>query len=108
MQAICREAELDCEIAPTAWDGIIPALNSGRIDMIFISMSITEARSEVVDFSEPYYRGSTLVAGRKRMEFEPTPEGLAGKVLGVQGSTSHERYAHQHFTDTSRRPGMSP
>jgi polar amino acid transport system substrate-binding protein len=100
MQAICREADLECEITPTAWDGIIPALNSGRIDMIFNSMSITEARSEVIDFSEPYYRGSTLVAGPEGMDLQPTPEGLAGKVLGVQGSTIHERYANKHFTDS--------
>lgn len=100
MQAVCREAELECEIAPTAWDGIIPALNSGRIDMIFNSMSITEARDEVIDFTEPYYRGATLVAGLKDLEMEPTAEGLAGKILGVQGATIHERYANKHFPDT--------
>ena len=41
MEAICEEAKLDCVVTPTAWDGIIPALMSKKIDMIIGSMSIT-------------------------------------------------------------------
>ena len=37
-KAICAEAKLDCVITPVAWDGIIPALTSKKIDMIIGSM----------------------------------------------------------------------
>ena len=30
MDAICKEAKLDCELVATAWDGIIPALIAGK------------------------------------------------------------------------------
>ena len=50
MEAICAEAKLDCVITPVAWDGIIPALTSEKIDMIVGSMSITEERLKTIDF----------------------------------------------------------
>src|SRR6478672_9949408 len=43
-KAVCAQAKLDCVITPVAWDGIIPALTSKKIDMIIGSMSITEER----------------------------------------------------------------
>lgn len=100
MQAICAEADLDCVITPTAWDGIIPSLNSGRIDMIFNSMSINEKRAKQVDFSIPYYRGGVLMAADKNADIEITPESLADKVIGVQGSTIHQAYVEKHFPNS--------
>lgn len=41
---------------PMAWDGIIPALNAKQIDMVCSGMSITPQRSEVVQFSDPYWK----------------------------------------------------
>ncbi len=32
--AVCKEAKLDCVVTPVAWDGIIPALTTGKIDML--------------------------------------------------------------------------
>ena len=95
--AICAAAELTCEITPTAWDGIIPALTSQRIDAIMASMSITPERLETIDFSDKYYNTPTVIVGPRSMEFDATPEGLAGKILGVQVSTVHQSYAQAYF-----------
>lgn len=97
INAVCAAAEMECEITPTAWDGIIPALVSGRIDAIMASMSITEDRLQTIDFSDPYYNTPTVIVGQRGMEMEATPEGLAGMVLGVQVSTIHQTYAQQYF-----------
>jgi polar amino acid transport system substrate-binding protein len=97
MNAICDEAGLDCVITPVSWDGIIPALTTSRIDMIIGSMSITPERLQTIDFSDKYYNTPTIIIGDKSLEFEPTPEGLADKVLGVQVSTIHQAYAVKHF-----------
>ena len=97
IDAICTAAELDCVLTETAWDGIIPALISGRIDAIMASMSITEERAQVVDFSEPYYNTPTIIVGQRDIEMDATPEGLAGKVLGVQVATIHQSYAQTYF-----------
>ncbi|MCA2010572.1 transporter substrate-binding domain-containing protein [Pararhodobacter sp. CCB-MM2] len=97
INAVCEAAELECEITPTAWDGIIPALVSGRIDAIMASMSITEDRLQTIAFSDPYYNTPTVIVGQRGMEMDATPEGLAGMVLGVQVSTIHQTYAQTYF-----------
>lgn len=99
MNAVCEAAEIECEVTPIAWDGIIPALTSGRIDMIMSSMSITAEREETIDFSDKYYNTPTAIVASKGAEIEPTTEGLSGKILGVQVSTVHEDYARAHFPD---------
>jgi len=98
-EAICAEAKLNCVITPVAWDGIIPALTSKKIDIIVGSMSITEERMKTIDFTDKYYNTPTAIIGPKDVEFEATPEGLAGKVLGVQTATTHAAYAKKHFGD---------
>ena len=97
MNAVCAKAKLTCEIAPTAWDGIIPALTSNKIDMIIASMSITDERLKTIDFSEKYYNTPTAVIAAKGSGIKPTADGLKGKILGVQVSTIHEAYARKYF-----------
>lgn len=81
----------------TAWDGLIPALNSKKIDAIINSMSITDERKKSIDFSDKYYNTPGGIIGSKDAKFEATPEGLKGKIIGVQVSTVHEAYAKKHF-----------
>ena len=95
--AVCAEAKLECVITPVAWDGIIPALTSSKIDVIAASMSITAERSKTIDFSDKYYNTPTAVAVAKDADIAPTPEGLSGKIIGVQVSTIHEVYVRKHF-----------
>jgi len=97
-EAICKAAKLDCEITPVAWDGIIPALTSRKIDAIFASMSITAERMQTIDFSDKYYNTPAAVMGPKADKFTATPEGLKGKIIGVQVATIHENYAKKYFT----------
>jgi polar amino acid transport system substrate-binding protein len=98
MNAICKQAALECVITPTAWDGIIPALTSGQIDVIMSSMSITNERKKTIDFSDKYYNTPAMVVVAKDSAITPDPAGLTGKILGVQVSTTHEAYAQKYFT----------
>lgn len=99
--AVCKEAKLDCVITPVAWDGIIPALTTKKIDMIVGSMSITEERLKTIDFSDKYYNTPTSVMGPKDEKFDATPASLAGKIIGVQVSTIHADYVKKHFADAA-------
>lgn len=101
INALCKAKEMDCVITPVAWDGIIPALTSGQIDTIMASMSITEERQKTIDFSDKYYNTPAYVVGTKGVEMAPTAEGLAGKIIGVQSSTTHEAYVQKHFAPTA-------
>ncbi len=51
---LCRRAELTCEWVINDWDTIIPNLVSGNYDTIMAGMSITEARMEVISFTQNY------------------------------------------------------
>ena len=97
MVAICKQAELDCVITPTAWDGIIPALTSGQIDVIMSSMSITEERKKTIDFSDKYYNTPAMVMVAADSTITPDAAGLTGKIVGVQISTTHEAYTQKYF-----------
>lgn len=52
--AICERAGLTCEWVINDWDTIIPNLVSGNYDTIMAGMSITDARMEVIAFSQNY------------------------------------------------------
>ncbi|MEI9406206.1 transporter substrate-binding domain-containing protein [Mesorhizobium argentiipisi] len=98
VDAVCAEEKLDCVITPVAWDGIIPALTTKKIDAIVSSMSITDERKKTIDFSDKYYNTPTAIIGPKDQKFGATPDDLKGKVIGVQVSTVHAVYAKKHFT----------
>ena len=101
INAMCAAAEMTCVITPVAWDGIIPSLTSGQIDVIMASMSITEERMQTIDFSDKYYNTPTVIIGAKGVDMAPTPEGLAGKIIGVQASTVHADYVEKYFGPTA-------
>jgi polar amino acid transport system substrate-binding protein len=98
-QALCAKMEVECEPAPIAWDGIIPALTSGKIDMILGSMSITEERKQSVNFSDRYYYTASVFVTPKGSGLDISPEGMKGKILGVQTATTNADYAQQVYPD---------
>ncbi len=95
--ALCEKAQLECEIVPVAWDGIIPALNAGQIDAIMNSIGVNEDRLKVIDFTDKYYDTPTVIVAAKGAGITPDAAGLTGKVLGVQVSTVYQTYAEKHF-----------
>lgn len=97
MDALCAQMQEKCELVEVAWDGIIPALTSKQIDVIWSSMSITEERKKTIDFSDWYYDTPSVLIGGKTGDKDITPEHLKGKILGVQVSTTHERYAQKYY-----------
>ncbi|WP_411958660.1 transporter substrate-binding domain-containing protein [Paracoccus homiensis] len=98
-QKICTAMGSDCELSPTGWSGIIPSLTSGKVDFILGSMSITEDRDKVIDFSAPYYDSAAVYIGRDDMDFADEGD-LDGKILAVQASTTHATYARQQLGDS--------
>jgi len=61
-------ADMGVEVVfvPTKWSGIIPALLTGKFDIIIGGMGITPARNLKVNFSDPYeFSGMSIVANSK-------------------------------------------
>ena len=66
---LAEDMGVEAEFVPTAWDGIIPALVSGKFDVIISGLSITPQRNLTVNFTQPYaYTGATIVANRQLTE----------------------------------------
>lgn len=97
MMAICADLKEKCTSADVAWDGLIPSLQSRQIDVIWASMSITDKRREVIDFTRMYYISRVQLLGAKTGDKDITPAHLSGKTIGVQISSIHQRYAEAHF-----------
>jgi len=64
---LAKDMGVRVEFVPTKWSGIIPALLTGKFDVIIGGMGITEERTKKVDFSDPYdFSGMAMVASRKK------------------------------------------
>jgi arginine/ornithine transport system substrate-binding protein len=97
--ALCVQMKRDCELVQLAFDGMIPALQSRKIDAVIASMSITDERRKAVEFSNKYYRTPARFVVKAGSKIELTPAGLKGKRIGVQRSTTHDRYIADVYKD---------
>ncbi|MCT8973781.1 transporter substrate-binding domain-containing protein [Microbaculum marinisediminis] len=102
-KALCAEMKVECTISAQAWDGMIAGLNAGQYDVIVASMSITPARLEAVNFTEPYYQAGAVLVAPKDSDLEPTAESLAGKSIGVQRASTYAALIDSRFPDASVR-----
>jgi len=87
------------EFVPTKWDGIIPALLSGKFDVIIGGMGIRPDRNLKVNFSIPYdYTGMSMVAhkelaaGFKSLKDFNRPEVLLAARLGSTAVTAAKKF----------------
>ena len=95
--AYCAEMKAQCTLVQQDFDGLIPALQSRKVDAIFASVSITEERQKVIAFSKPYYNTPARLVAKAGVKLDPTAAGLKGKKIGVQRGTTHETYAAATF-----------
>ena len=89
MNWIAKKMGITITHKPMAWDGIIPALQAGQIDMVCSGMSITPERAKAVQFSKPYWQVYRVFVAPQASKLTPA-EILNGKKirLGVQRGTS--------------------
>jgi len=65
MMYISNQLGYKLEVIEMAWEGIIPAIASGKVDMAGCSIIVTEERKKSVLFSEPDFTGGIVVVVRK-------------------------------------------
>jgi polar amino acid transport system substrate-binding protein len=83
-------------IQNTAFDGLIPALQSGKIDLIISSMTITDERKKAIDFSDPYLStGLCLLVGKTSSVHSIEDLDRAGISVAVKKGTTGHLFASQ-------------
>lgn len=98
-KALCAQMQADCEIVAQDWDGIIPGLMGRKYDAIVASMSITEERLRVVDFTNPYYSNVLAFVGPEGKELDTSEAGLKGLTVGAQRATVAGQYLEDNLAD---------
>lgn len=57
-------------VVKTEWDGLVPALTSGKIDAIIAGMSPTADRKKTIDFSDIYYKSNLVIVVKKGSKYD--------------------------------------
>lgn len=90
-KAVAKQMGYEVEIQNIGFDGLIPAMEAGNIDMIVSGMSITEERSKKVAFSKPYYKSGLSIVVKSDNNTITSFKDLEGKKIAVQiGTTGAE------------------
>lgn len=89
IRAIGKEMGVKVEISNINFDGLIPALEAGNIDVIISGMTINDTRKEKVLFSDPYYESGLTMVVSVGNDTIKTFKDLEGKKIAVRiGTTS--------------------
>ncbi|WP_285905014.1 transporter substrate-binding domain-containing protein [Pseudodesulfovibrio pelocollis] len=96
---LAEDMGVDVEFVPTKWSGIIPALLTGKFDIIIGGMSVTPARNLKVNFSAPYeFSGMSMVAsnklarGRDSLDQFNTPDTTIAVRLGTTAAEAAKNF----------------
>ena len=94
-------------IVKTEWDGLVPALTSGKIDAIIAGMSPTEERKETIDFSDIYYKSDLVMLVKKGGAYEnaETLKDFSGAKITAQLNTFHYSVIDQ-IPSVNKQPAM--
>lgn len=87
--ALCKQLNVSCRWVESDFDGLIPSLNAGKIDAILASMTVTDAREQVIDFSSEVFSSPTA------MVLRPGTELGKGMAVGYLQGSIQETYARQ-------------
>ena len=100
MQDFADQYGYDLVIENTAWDGLIPSLQTGKADCIISSMTITDERAEVVDFSDPYAMAQlAILANADSGITEAADLNQPGKKVAVKTGSTGDVYATKNLTN---------
>lgn len=98
--ALCAQIKAQCTLVQQEFDGMIPSLQAKKIDAIIASMSITDERRKLVDFSDKYYHTPARFVAAKNAALSATAAGMKGKRIGVQRTTIYDRFATDTFKES--------
>ena len=120
LRVLCARMHRRCRMVAMDWDGMIGALQTGKIDLIADAVQVTRERAAVLAFGRPYALTTGVIASLRNSPLARLPDrgatldldrpgpaldgmtgrlrgGLAGKVIGVQLSGAFDTFLTQSF-----------
>ncbi|GAB2469371.1 ABC transporter substrate-binding protein [Comamonas humi] len=91
-KAVCEQLKRKCVFVEQVWDSMIPGLQARKYDVIVSSMSMTDERRRVVDFSDRYYKTPSAIVVKKTVKYDG-PASLKGMKIGVLKGSTQEKWA---------------
>lgn len=97
-EALAKDLGRELVIENIAFDGLIPALKTGKIDCIVSSMTATPERAKSIAFSEPYMKtGLAILVGAESPVTSAKDLDAAGRTIAVKKATTGHHYATTHL-----------
>lgn len=84
---------MELEIVKTKWEGLIPSLQSGAIDVVIAGMSPTPERMQEIDFTDNYYTSDFVIVVKEDGPYanaKSIHDFEGAKVTGQQGTTHYK------------------
>jgi glutamine transport system substrate-binding protein len=102
---VAERAGFEYNLQTMDFNGIIPALQTGSVDIAIAGITITDEREEIVDFSDPYYDSGLRILVRADNDSVDELSDLEGLTIGTKiGSTSYD-YLMQNI---EKNDGVTP
>ncbi|WP_067702652.1 MULTISPECIES: glutamine ABC transporter substrate-binding protein GlnH [unclassified Erwinia] len=101
--AIAKQLNIDYQLKPMDFSGIIPALQTHNIDLALAGITITDERKKAIEFSDGYYKSGLLVMVNANNDSIKSIDDLTGKVVAVKSGTGSVDYAKQHIKSKDLR-----
>jgi ABC-type amino acid transport substrate-binding protein len=99
LSSIASDTGFSYDLQSLGFDAAVAALESGQADAVIAGMSITDARKEKYDFSDPYYDSYVCMAVKSGSDITGYSD-LSGKTVaaktGTQGATCAESLKDQY------------
>ncbi|MEA3467143.1 MAG: glutamine ABC transporter substrate-binding protein GlnH [Thermodesulfobacteriota bacterium] len=89
---IAKKIGVEYKLVPMDFNGLIPGLTTGNLDVVLAAIFIKSSREKAIDFSHPYFRAGLKVMVSADNTDIKGPEDLKGKVVAVKTGTATVDY----------------
>ena len=98
-QALGKYLGRDVRIENIPFDGLIPALKTGKIHLVISSMTRTVEREQSIDFSDPYLRTGLCALISKSSPINSIEQANDPNIsVAVKQGTTGQLYAKEHLS----------
>lgn len=98
MRDFGRAYGYEIAIENTAWDGLIPSLQTGKADCVISSMTITDERRQAVDFSDAYAQAQLAILANSGSGISSADDlNQEGRTVAVKTGSTGDVYATSHL-----------